>query len=63
MNYIVYFDVSARFDAAVEANNIEDAIESARQRFSDADFGEAYNIDGEEIMVEDENGKVYPVAS
>lgn len=63
MEYTVYFDVFAHFDTTVEANSVEEAIESARQRFSDADFGEAYNIDGEETVVEDENGNNYPVAS
>ena len=63
MEYTVYFEVRARFDATVEADNIEDAIESARQRFSDADFGEAYDIDGEEIMVEDGDGVIHPIAS
>ena len=56
MEYYVTFKVDARFVAQVEANSVAQAIAEARERFIDADFGEAQDIDGEEIIVEDEHG-------
>ena len=56
MTYYVTFKVDARFVAAVEAENIEAALQEAKMRFYDADFGEAENIDGEAIIAEDEEG-------
>ena len=56
MTYYVTFKIDARFIAAVEANSVEEARRSAMNRFQDADFGEAEDIDGEDIIVEDETG-------
>lgn len=56
MKYYITFKVEARYIAEVEADSIEKAIVKARDDFSDADFGAAKDIDGEEIIVEDENG-------
>ena len=52
--YYVTFKVESRFIAAVDAEDIHTALKEAQGRFSDADFGEAENIDGEPIVVEDE---------
>jgi hypothetical protein len=51
----VTFKVDARYTAEVEADSIEEAIKKANSRFGDADFGEAHDIDGEAIIVEDED--------
>lgn len=56
MTYYVTFKIDARYVVAVDADNVQDALRDAQDRFSDADFGEAEWIDGEAIMAEDENG-------
>ena len=54
--YYITYKVDARYIAAVEADNLEEAKEKAEEEFCDADFGETVDIDGEVIIVEDENG-------
>ena len=54
--YYVKFKVEARYVVEVEADNIKQAKEEAEYQFFDADFGEAEDIDGEIINVEDEEG-------
>ena len=56
MKYFVTFKVDARYVAEVEAENLEDAKRKATESFSDADFGAAEDINGEEIIVEDADG-------
>ena len=56
MTYYVTFKIDARFVAGVEADSLEEARKKAEEAFSDADFGEATDIDGEAIIAEDENG-------
>lgn len=56
MKYYVTYKVEARYIAKVEADNLEEARSKASKEFSDADFGAAEDIDGEDIIVEDENG-------
>lgn len=56
MKYYVTFKVDARYVAEVEAESIDEARREATQSFSDADFGAAEDIDGEEIIVEDADG-------
>ena len=54
--YYVTFKVESRFIAAVDAEDIDTALKEAQGRFSDADFGEAEAVDGEPIIVEDQEG-------
>lgn len=56
MKYNVTFKVDARYVAEVEAENIEEARKKATDSFRDADFGGAEDVDGEEVIVEDEDG-------
>lgn len=56
MKYYVTYKVEARYIVEVEAVNLEEARKKASEEFSDADFGVAEDIDGEDIIVEDENG-------
>ena len=56
MKYYVTYKVEARYIAEVEADSIEEARNKASEEFSDADFGVAEDIDGEDIIIEDENG-------
>lgn len=56
MTYYITFKVEARFEASVDADSIEEAMQKAQGRFADADFGEAVDIEGEPIIIEDENG-------
>lgn len=56
-NYFVEFKVAARYIVKIEsANDIKDALDQANKLFGDADFGEAQDIDGEAVVVEDKNG-------
>lgn len=56
MDYCVTFKIEGRYVAGVKANSVEEAIELARDQYCDADFGELTDIEGEEIIVEDEKG-------
>lgn len=56
MKYWVTYKVEARYIAEVEADDIEEAKKKAESEYIDADFGEAEDINGEPIMVENENG-------
>lgn len=54
--YWVTYKVEARYIAEVEADDIEEAKKKAESDYIDADFGEAKDIDGEPIIIEDEKG-------
>ena len=56
MKYYVTYKVEARYIAEVEADNLKEAMEKAESEYINADFGVAEDIDGEAIIVEDENG-------
>lgn len=56
MRYYVTHRVEARHVVGVDADNVDDAIKKANDAFSEADFGAATDIDGEAIIVEDEDG-------
>ena len=56
--YWVTFKMEARFECPVDAESIQEALKEAQWRFEDADFGEASDIDGEAITVEDERGNI-----
>lgn len=54
--YYVKFKIDAQYIAEVEANSIDEAIRLSKEKFCDADFGMAEDIDGNPIIVEDEDG-------
>ena len=56
MEYYVTYKIDARYIAKVEAENIEEAKKKAEGKFFDADFGAAEDIDGEAIIIEDQDG-------
>lgn len=56
-NYYVSYKIDARFVVGVHADNTEDAMKKANDVYLDADFGEASDITGDIIIVEDENGE------
>lgn len=56
MKYYVTYKVEARYIAEVEADSLFEAMRDADAAYIDANFGEAKDIDGEAIIVEDENG-------
>ena len=56
MKYYITYSVDERYIAEVEADSIEEALREAECLYMDADFGEACDIDGEAIIVEDKNG-------
>ena len=56
MTYYVTYRIDARFVAEVEADTLDEAMEQAEWRYCDADFGEARDIDGCQIVIEDESG-------
>ena len=55
--YNVCIEFTARYTTFVEADNLEEADEIAEERYTDADFGEARDIDGELCYIEDEDGE------
>jgi len=56
--YYIKMRVDARFTPEVEADSIAEAKKKAEIAFSEADFGDAEDIDGEIIHVEDEDGNI-----
>ena len=56
MRYYITYKIEARYVAEVEADNLKQAMKKAESEYLDADFGEAGDIDGEMIVVEDEKG-------
>lgn len=56
MKYYIKYKVDARYTAEVEADSPKEAVELAEEEFSNADFGEGTDIDGEAIYLEDECG-------
>lgn len=54
--FYVTYKINARYVAEVEADDVEDAKKQAQYAWESADFGEAADIDGEPIMVEDQDG-------
>ena len=56
MKYYVKYAVKARYLAEVEADSLEAAMRLAEDKFFEANFGEAEDIDGDVIYVEDNDG-------
>lgn len=56
MKYYVTYKIDARYVAEVEADDVDEARRKAETEYIDADFGAANDIDGDQIIVEDENG-------
>lgn len=56
MKYYVTYKLEARYVAEVEAETLEEARKKAEEKYQDADFGEAEDINGEAIIVEDDRG-------
>ena len=58
MKYYVTYKIDARYIVEVEAESVEEAKTKAEGKFLDAKFGEAEDIDGEAIIVEDKDNAV-----
>lgn len=56
MKYYITYRIDARYIVEVEADSAEEALEKSEEKYYGADFGEAEDIDGEAVIVEDENG-------
>ena len=56
MKYWVTYKVEGRFETQVEADNKDEAINKACDRYYEADFGSLRDLEAEPIIVEDENG-------
>ena len=56
MNYTVDFVLHGHYFVDVEADNKDEAIESAEEIFGMTDFGVLWDLDGELYCVEDEEG-------
>ena len=56
MKYYITYKIEGRYVAEVEADNLKQAMKKAESEYLDADFGEAGDIDGEMIVIEDEKG-------
>ena len=55
MKYCVTYRIDARYITEVEADSLQEALDKAYDEYIGADFGEARDIDGEVVFVEDEN--------
>lgn len=58
MNYYITYMVDARYVVEVNADNVQEALQKADNAFSEANFGEAQDIDGTVAFVEDENDMI-----
>lgn len=56
MKYYVTYRIDARYVTEVEADSLEEAKKKADEEWCDADFGASQDIDGEPIIVEDQDG-------
>ncbi len=54
--FLATFSVEARYEARIYAEDVDEARKKANEAFSDADFGEAKDIDGVLVKIEDEFG-------
>lgn len=50
------YRIDARYVAKVHADTVEEGKQTAQSEWETADFGEAQDIDGEPVIVEDEDG-------
>ena len=58
MIYTVDYIMHGHYTVEVEADSIEEAKFKSELIFSEADFGEASNIDGDLYWIEDENNNI-----
>ena len=56
MKYYITYKVGGRYVAEVEATSLEEARKKEETVFSDANFRELSDIEGEDIIAEDESG-------
>lgn len=59
MKYIVTMSIVGKYTKEIEANNTDYLREIMDTYFVDADFGELENIEGHEVIAEDENGEIF----
>ena len=54
--FYVTYRIDSRYIVKVHADTVEEAKQMAQSEWETADFGEAQDIDGEPVIVEDEDG-------
>jgi len=59
MTYYVTYKIDCRYTAIIEARDYQEALDKAEESYVDADFGEASDICGEPVVVEDECGMIF----
>jgi hypothetical protein len=59
MIYTVDFEIHGHHYVEVEAESMEEAIESAEEICGMQDFGVLYDVDADVYSVEDENGNTH----
>lgn len=57
--YTVRFKMDLRLDVDVEAEDVETAIEAAKEKFMDVDLSNAEFVDADPVSVEDEDGNLH----
>ena len=57
--YIFGYRFTARYTVIIKANNMEEANEIAEDKYINADFGEAEDIDGKRVKTIDNNDGTY----
>jgi hypothetical protein len=58
MKYYVTYAISAYYVAEVDADNLEEARKKAEDKYYEADFGDATEIEADQIMVEDKDDNI-----
>ena len=54
--FYVTYKIRGEFVAVVRAKELKEAFDKAEERYCDADFGILNEIEGEPIIVEDQDG-------
>ena len=57
--YTVRFKMDLRLDVDVEAEDMEKAIEAAKEKFMDVDLSKAEFVDADPVSVEHEDGNLH----
>ena len=58
MKVLVTKRITGYYTVEVDVNTLEEALTTSEQIFSDADFGELYDIESVDVTIEDENERI-----
>lgn len=58
MKVLVTKRITGYYTVEVDVNTLEEAFTTSEQIFSDADFGELYDIESVDVTIENENERI-----